>query len=135
LLVRDYGLAGQQMGFLIFLIYFFEMFFCLLIFNDFIQWLQANMLSCPSKKYLHIECPGCGLQRSVIALMQGDPVTSFKMYAATIPMVLMMLFLLLHVRNKYENGALILRGFYLFCAAIIVTQYFYKIVTHQIILH
>ncbi|MEP6746090.1 MAG: DUF2752 domain-containing protein [Bacteroidota bacterium] len=100
-----------------------------------VQFMEKHMAACPSKKYLGMECPGCGLQRSLIALLKGEPVTSFKMYAATIPIILMLLFLLLHIKNKYAKGAAILQGFYLFCAAVIVAQYVYKIAGHQITIH
>ena len=112
-----------------------QMIFLVSFYNRMLQFMEAHILACPSKKYLHIECPGCGLQRSVIALLKGDLLTSFTLYAATVPILAMLLFLLFHLRNKYENGALILRVFYLICVAIIVIQYGYKIATHQFLIY
>lgn len=40
------------------------------------------MLPCLNKKLFGIDCPGCGLQRSVALLFQGEFVAAFKMYPA-----------------------------------------------------
>ena len=50
-----------------------------------IDWLQKHMIPCFSKKYLGIECPGCGLQRSFIALLKGNIVESLKFKAMENP--------------------------------------------------
>ena len=98
-----------------------------------LHFMEMHMLACPSRKYLHIECPGCGLQRSFMALLKGDFTASFKYYPATLPILVLLVFLGLHIRNRYTSGALILRGIYLFCAAVITVHYIYKIVNHQVI--
>jgi len=102
-------------------------------YNHALQFLEAHLLTCPSRKYLHIQCPGCGLQRSFIALLRGDFRTSFILYPATVPILLLMGFLLLHLRYRYAAGPLLLRGIYLFCVAIILIQYIYKIASQQLI--
>jgi hypothetical protein len=102
-------------------------------YSNFIQWMERHLLICPSKKFLHIDCPGCGLQRSMIALLKGDLVSSLQFYPATIPILSTMLFLILHLRNQYQNGALILTRLYVFCMAIILINYVYKIATLQIV--
>jgi hypothetical protein len=96
-------------------------------YNHALQFLETHLLTCPSRKYLHLQCPGCGLQRSFIALLRGDVRNSFILYPATIPIVLMLGFLLLHLKFRFRAGALLLRGIYLFCAVVILVQYVYKI--------
>ncbi len=54
----------------------------------FINWLQNHLLRCPFKYLTGIDCPGCGFQRSVLALIQGDIHKSFMLYPATIPLLL-----------------------------------------------
>ncbi len=105
------------------------------LYSNFIQWVERHLFACPSKKFLHIDCPGCGLQRSIIALLKGDLVSSLQFYPATIPILYTMLFLILHLKNQYQNGALILTRLYVFCTAIILIHYVYKIATHQIVAH
>lgn len=102
-------------------------------YTQILQFMEKHLLACPSRKYLHVECPGCGFQRSFIALLRGDFAASFAYYPATVPVLVLMVFLWLHIRNRYTNGALMLRGIYLFCAAVITAHYIYKIVNHQVI--
>ena|SRR5579872_784382 len=54
----------------------------------FVKWLQGHLLPCPFKYVTGIDCPGCGFQRSVLALFQGDMHQSFLLYPATIPLLL-----------------------------------------------
>lgn len=65
------------------------------------QWLtflvnlEDYMLPCMTKQFLGFDCPGCGLQRSVVFLFQGDFVAAFKMYPAIYAILLLFGFLLL----------------------------------------
>lgn len=54
----------------------------------FIHWLQNHLLPCPFKFITGIDCPGCGFQRSVVALIQGDLTKSFELYPPAIPLLL-----------------------------------------------
>jgi hypothetical protein len=54
----------------------------------FINWLQNHLLPCPFKYLTGIDCPGCGFQRAVIALLRGDLHQSFKLYPPAIPLLL-----------------------------------------------
>ncbi|SEO26779.1 DUF2752 domain-containing protein [Mucilaginibacter sp. OK283] len=60
--------------------------FCSLL--GFIHWLQNHLIPCPFKYFTGIDCPGCGFQRSVIALVQGDLNKSFTSYPPAIPLLL-----------------------------------------------
>lgn len=46
------------------------------------------MLTCPSKYFLGVDCPGCGAQRSAISLMHGDMADSLALYPGLIPFLL-----------------------------------------------
>ena len=54
----------------------------------FINWLQDHLLPCPFKLLTGIDCPGCGFQRSVLALVQGNLHKSFALYPPAIPLLL-----------------------------------------------
>lgn len=54
----------------------------------FIHWLQNHLIPCPFKYLTGLDCPGCGFQRSLIALLQGDITKSFALYPPTIPLLL-----------------------------------------------
>ncbi|MBI2731098.1 MAG: DUF2752 domain-containing protein [Sphingobacteriales bacterium] len=85
------------------------------------------MLTCPSKLLFHFDCPGCGLQTSIIALLRGDFLKSFKIYPATIPILVMFLYLGAHLFFHFKKGVKNLQILYLFCASIIFVSYIYKI--------
>jgi hypothetical protein len=54
----------------------------------FFKWLQGHLIPCPFKYLTGIDCPGCGFQRSVLALVQGDLHQSFQLYPPAIPLLL-----------------------------------------------
>ena len=66
---------------------------------------EDYMLPCFNKKFLGVECPGCGMQRSVALLFQGDFIAAFKMYPAIYTILLLLGFLLLDnfYKIKYAN--------------------------------
>lgn len=87
------------------------------------------MLSCPSQKYLGMACPGCGMQRSMVALLQGRLAESISLYPALIPILGMFLYLALHLKYDYEHGAKRLTHLFIFVSLIIVISYIYKSIT------
>lgn len=112
-------------------LYVWSMQILLGIFTDLVLWLEKHLLTCPSRKFLHMDCPGCGLQRSYIALLKGDFIESFRLYPAAIPILLLFIYLLLHLFMRFKNGAMVLTAGYIFCALIILVYYIYKVVTNQ----
>jgi len=107
--------------------------FITLTFSNIIRWMEEHMLSCPSKKYLHVECPGCGFQRSFIALMQGDLHTSLALYPATIPILIMIVFTGLHLKYKFLYGAAFIKYLQISIAIVILLFYIYKVIHLKII--
>ena len=101
--------------------------------KGFIHWLEHNLLSCPIKQNFSIDCPGCGIQRSVVALMRGDLVSSFQFYPATIPILSLLIFAIAHLKYDFKNGAFFIKMLYIGVTLIIVINYIYKIFTNQLI--
>jgi len=94
----------------------------------FIDWLEKRQFPCFYKSVFGIECPGCGIQRAILALMQGDFVGSFKLYPALIPIVAMLVFLIVHLFFQLKNGAKILVSLFIFNVFIIVIAYICKLI-------
>ena len=69
--------------------------------------LDEHMLPCYSKQLLGIDCPGCGLQRSVAFLFEGNFVDAFKMYPAIYPMILFFAFVFITIFIKLKHTAII----------------------------
>lgn len=96
------------------------------------HFLKEHLVSCSFQKTFHMQCPGCGFQRSFIALIEGDLLDSLKLYPALIPLLSLWLILILHLIFKFRNGAFIIKYLFLFCALVISTSYFIKIINHDI---
>lgn len=101
---------------------------------DFITWLEKYQLPCLFRQLTHIDCPGCGMQRSFLLLLGGDVAGSFRMYPALIPVLLLFGLLILHGIFKFRKGAVILQYSFIFCTAVILLGYFYKIVIARTVL-
>ena len=102
--------------------------------SNFVDWLSQHLLSCPFKANLGIDCPGCGFQRSVIALLKGNFLASLTLYPATIPFLFVVIFMLVHLKYDFKFGAWIIKITVATIAVIILINYIYKIYTHQLII-
>jgi hypothetical protein len=91
------------------------------------SWLETHQMVCPFKAMTHMDCPGCGIQRSFVLLLKGNISDSFFMYPALIPIILLFAMLLLQVTLKFRNGPNILKYMYFFCTGIILVSYIYKL--------
>ena len=67
--------------------------------------IENYMLPCFTKQLWGFDCPGCGLQRAIIFLIQGQFGAAFKMYPAIYPMFLLFGFLIMDklLSIKYAN--------------------------------
>jgi len=63
------------------------------------------MFNCPIKQSFGIPCPGCGLQRSLEELLNGNFVASLKHYPALLTLVILFAYLIFHLIYKFKNGA------------------------------
>jgi hypothetical protein len=95
--------------------------------------MEIPLLPCPIKYVFHIDCPGCGLQRSIIALFKGNLMESLSLYPATIPIFALLIYTALHLKFDFKQGAAVIQWSYIGCTAVIVGFYIYKIVTHKLI--
>ena len=101
--------------------------------NNFSDWLNPHLFACPFKSYFGFDCPGCGFQRSVISLFKGNLAESFRFYPATLPILLIAAFTIIHLKMDIKPGAMIIKIAYAGIAIIILINYIYKISTHQLI--
>ncbi len=66
--------------------------------------LEKYMLPCLNKKLLGIECMGCGLQRSVSLLIQGEFVAAFQMYPAIYSLIALCVSVAANVFFKFKHS-------------------------------
>ena len=71
--------------------------------------LQDYMLPCVTKQVLGFDCPGCGLQRSIALLLQGDFLAAFYMYPAIFALIPLAVVFILNkfLDFKYSNFLII----------------------------
>ena len=55
--------------------------------QEFAKWYSEHQLPCLWKHYFDVDCPFCGFQRSVIALLQGDIWKSITLFPALFPLL------------------------------------------------
>ena len=82
-----------------------------------------GMLPCLTKCSTGVECPGCGFQRAVKLLFEGEFIASFLMYPALLPLVSLAIFTVFHLKFKFDNGAKIIIWLFSICSLIIATNY------------
>ncbi|MFH4965610.1 DUF2752 domain-containing protein [Gaetbulibacter sp. M235] len=86
------------------------------------------MLPCLNKTLFGVECPGCGMQRSVSLIAQGNFKGAFYMYPAIFTLIIMIVFLALHIKFKFKNGHTILLLLFILNIMIIIVSYILKFI-------
>ena len=93
----------------------------------FVNWLQNHLIPCPFKYLTGIDCPGCGFQRAVIALVKCDFHKSFALYPAAVPLLL---FFAYGIADKYfkldTSKNLVKKTGFVIVGSIILTSYIFK---------
>lgn len=66
---------------------------------------EDYMLPCLNKKLFGLECMGCGMQRSLSLILQGEFTAAFYMYPAIFTLILLAIVLIFNsIKNfKYAN--------------------------------
>ena len=88
------------------------------------------MGTCSFHEHTQLACPGCGLQRALIALLKGELVESILLFPALIPLLVMFSFLGVHLVFKLRHGALALKIMYIANVSIILVNFIIKLIIH-----
>jgi len=64
--------------------------------------LEDFMIPCLNKKLFGFDCPGCGIQRALAYLFQGDFIAAFKMYPAIYTLLFFGGFLLINRKMNFK---------------------------------
>ncbi len=89
--------------------------------------MEEYMLPCLSKKLFGIDCFGCGIQRSLALLLQGEFKAAFYMYPAIYTMLLFFVFIGISLIDKSRNYHKIIVTLGIITAFVMVFSYFYKL--------
>lgn len=88
---------------------------------------QHFLLPCPFKKLTGWDCPGCGFQRSTIALVKGNYQESFSVYPAMLPIYLLFITAIIFRFFPGKRTGLFLKVFICFCGCIVFGSYIFKL--------
>ena len=102
--------------------------YCSKFFTTIVGWLEQNMLPCYFKYFFGIDCPGCGLQRSIILLLKGNFGESIQMYPPLLPIVFVLLLHFLNKQVNYKNKAILFKLFVWTAAGITAANFLYKLI-------
>ena len=88
--------------------------------------LHNELLPCVWKQTTGIDCMGCGTQRSVLALLEGDLANSIVFFPALMPMIFMFAILTGHLIFKFRHGATLLKWWFIGTAGITLINWLGK---------
>ncbi|WP_435314785.1 DUF2752 domain-containing protein [Cellulophaga fucicola] len=90
--------------------------------------INEYMLPCMNKKLLGVDCPGCGIQRSLALILQGDFAAAFTMYPAIYTLLLLMGFVGVNYFYKIKFASKIITALAIINVILILTNYLYKFI-------
>ena len=91
--------------------------------------IEDYLLPCLNKSLTGLECPGCGLQRASVLVMQGDFKSAFFMYPAIYTLIVLFVCILTIKIFSFRNSNQIIMALVYLNAAIILISYLIKITT------
>lgn len=86
------------------------------------------MLPCFTKKLFGFDCPGCGIQRSVVFLLKGEFGAAFEMYPGIYPMLALFGFLALDKLFSFKFSNTITILMIVMTVGTILTNYILKFI-------
>ena len=89
--------------------------------------LDDFMLPCLNKTLFGVDCLGCGIQRSISLIFQGQFVAAYKMYPAIFTLFILAIFLIFNLFIKFKHDYKIKMGIILLNVIIVVISYLFKI--------
>ncbi|GAA4883134.1 DUF2752 domain-containing protein [Flaviramulus aquimarinus] len=86
------------------------------------------MLPCINKKLFGVECMGCGLQRSIALIFQGEFVDAFYMYPAIYNLIVLFLYIGINIFFKFKNSNKVISILAILSVSTIVISYMIKLI-------
>lgn len=91
--------------------------------------MEEYMLPCLNKKLLGFECFGCGIQRALALILEGDFIGAFYMYPAIYSLILLFGLIIFNAFKNVKLGTKIITILAILNGIIIVTSFTIKIFT------
>ncbi|GGW31311.1 DUF2752 domain-containing protein [Arenibacter certesii] len=88
--------------------------------------LENYMLPCLNKEIFGIDCPGCGIQRAISFILEGNFISAFRMFPAIYTIILLIAFLGFSLFFEVKNSFKIKIYLLYLNAGIIIISYIIK---------
>jgi|SRR6056297_1123375 len=98
------------------------------VFVFFLLTIESFMLPCFTKQLWGFDCPGCGMQRAILFLFNGEFLAAFNMYPAIYPMLLLFAFLIMDKILTIKYAIKIINVLIVTTVAFILTNYIFKFI-------
>lgn len=89
---------------------------------------EDYMIPCLNKKLFGFECMGCGLQRSVALIFNGEFVAAFFMYPAIYSLIALIVCIVVNIFFKFKHAIRIINILAITSVIIIVVNYLIKLI-------
>ncbi len=94
---------------------------------DNLSRILGYLLPCPIKLVTGVDCPGCGFQRSLLALLQGHWQESYELYPPTVPLLTLLLYVLLKKTFGFDRRNAVMRVLAVACGWFVLGVYVMKL--------
>jgi len=95
--------------------------------------MPLNLIPCVFKRIFGFDCPGCGAQRSLVALLMGNIKQSLHYYPPLLPILALSVYLVFYYFSKKQKMTpqknILLYALMWIAISSIIINYFYKIYT------
>lgn len=88
--------------------------------------MEEYMIPCMNKSIFGIDCMGCGMQRSILLLFNGEFIEAFKMFPALYTTIIFFVIIMLHFLDKSRNYLKLIIASALFNSVVLLIPYAYK---------
>ncbi len=88
--------------------------------------MEEFLLPCLNKELFGLECYGCGGQRAMVLLFEGNFIDAFKMFPAIYPLAILLFFVLINIFIKFKFDFSIKIGLIILTAGTILFNYLIK---------
>ena len=87
---------------------------------------EQHMVACSIKSLVGVDCPGCGMQRALVALLRGNFIQSLSLNPALIPLLFTLLFASIHLAIGFRNGARVIVWLFSVTVSLMIVNFVVK---------
>ena len=92
-------------------------------YDGLIDTIERHLLPCGVKQLTGLNCPGCGLQTALVALLRGDLAGCFAANPALLPILAMFAFAAVHLKIGFKKGPAVILWLFVGSAALMIVNY------------